>query len=66
MSAKISDSLVDNGIGTCSCEEELKRDPHQEAPQLKQSKHAATSVTLAHTPDEAALQKTLDLQDNLE
>jgi len=47
------DTLVGNGIGTCLCKEELKRDTHQEAPQLQQSKHAAT---LAHTPDEAALQ----------
>src|SRR5882724_11421113 len=42
---------------TCLCEEELKRDTHQEVPQLHQSKHVATSATSAPTPDED-LQRT--------
>ena len=54
---------VGNGIGTCSREEELKRDTHQEPPQLQQSEHVATS---AHTPDKDTIQWTLDLQDNLD
>jgi len=45
------DAPVGNGIGTCSHEEELKRDTHQEAPQLQQSEHLATLATLAHTLD---------------
>jgi len=42
---------------TCSREEELKRDTHQEVPQLHQSEHVATSATSAPTPDED-LQRT--------
>jgi len=47
---------IGNGTRTCSCEEDLMRDMHQEAPQLHLSKHAATSATSAPTPDTGTLQ----------
>jgi len=53
-------------IRTCSCKEELKREMYQETPELHQHEHVATLATLAHTPDEAALQQILDLNDDLD
>src|SRR5882724_4541685 len=58
--------LEEISIRTCSCEEELKREMYQETPKPHQHEHVATSATLAHTPDEAALQQILDLHDNLD
>src|SRR5882724_10798123 len=48
--------LEEISIRTCSREEELKRETYQETPEPHQHEHGATLATLAHTPDEAALQ----------
>jgi len=48
--------LEESSLRTCSREEELKRETYQETPEPHQHEHGATLATLAHTPDEAALQ----------
>src|SRR5882724_8871003 len=49
-------------IGTCSCEEELKRETYQETPELHQHEHMTILAISAPTSDEDSLQQIVDLK----